>query len=80
MNGLEQRMEEAAALANRALAAAVVPDGSPQGIVLEAMRYRVDAGGKRIRPLLVIETARMLGKEPGEDVVACACAVEMVHT
>lgn len=80
MDRLKRRMEEAAALVGRALAAAIVPDGSPQGIVLEAMRYSVDAGGKRIRPLLVIETARMLGKEPGEDTAACACAVEMAHT
>jgi farnesyl diphosphate synthase len=45
---------------------------------LEAMRYASLAGGKRLRPFLVIETARLLGVE-GEGVVRVAAAIEMVH-
>jgi len=37
-----------------------VPQGE-HGIVAEAMRYAALGGGKRLRPFLVIETARMLG-------------------
>src|SRR6266852_6712112 len=45
----------------------------------KAMRYSVFAGGKRIRPILCIETARIFAA----DVTASlhpACAMEMIHT
>ncbi|MDF2989034.1 MAG: geranylgeranyl pyrophosphate synthase [Eubacterium sp.] len=45
----------------------------------EAMYYSLMAGGKRLRPVLALATAEMLGKEPRE-VVAFACAIEMIHT
>jgi farnesyl diphosphate synthase len=45
---------------------------------LEAMRYASLGGGKRFRPFLTIETARLLGAE-GEGVLRAAAAVEMVH-
>ncbi len=47
--------------------------------LLDAERYSIFAGGKRIRPTLVLEFCRMFG---GEDKAALpfACAVEMVHT
>ncbi len=44
-----------------------------------AMRYSVFAGGKRIRPILCLETARIFAS----DVAAAlhpACAIEMIHT
>ncbi len=50
--------------------------------LLEAMRYAVLGGGKRIRPFLVLETAQLIiGQEPLEDTLAykAACAIEMVH-
>jgi farnesyl diphosphate synthase len=45
---------------------------------LEAMRYASLGGGKRFRPFLTIETARLLGAE-GAGVLRAAAAVEMVH-
>ena len=45
----------------------------------EAMRYSLLAGGKRIRPVLALATARGLGKDPTEFLDA-ACALELVHT
>ncbi len=47
--------------------------------IYDAMQYSLMAGGKRIRPVLTLETCRMCGG----DVAAAlpfACAVEMVHT
>lgn len=44
-----------------------------------AMTYSVDAGGKRIRPLLVLATLKDLGVE-SDDAVMVACAVELIHT
>ena len=51
----------------------------PPASIHTAMRYSVFAGGKRIRPILCLETARIFG----EDVNAAlfpACAIEFIHT
>ena len=50
-----------------------------QKSVIEAARYSLDAGGKRIRPALVMEFCRVCGGEP-EDALPVACAIEMMHT
>ena len=47
--------------------------------LLDAMDYSLTAGGKRIRPVLVLEFARLNGLEP-EKALPAACAVEMLHT
>ncbi len=47
-------------------------------LLMEAMRYTVLGGGKRIRPFLVIETARMLGLETDGPLRAGA-ALELIH-
>lgn len=44
----------------------------------EAMRYAVLGGGKRFRPFLVLESARLFGLLP-EDALDAAAAVELVH-
>ena len=46
--------------------------------VLEAMRYAMLGGGKRLRPHLVVETARLFGRED-EGVLRAGAAVECVH-
>jgi geranylgeranyl diphosphate synthase type II len=45
----------------------------------EAMRYSLLAGGKRVRPVLALATARSLGVDP-DDFLPVACAVELIHT
>ncbi|MGZ5310541.1 MAG: polyprenyl synthetase family protein [Solirubrobacterales bacterium] len=45
----------------------------------EAMRYSLLAGGKRIRPVLALATARSIGLEP-EAVLPAAAAIELIHT
>jgi geranylgeranyl diphosphate synthase type II len=45
----------------------------------EAMRYSLLAGGKRIRPVLVLATAEALGGDP-DEVLPLAAAIEMIHT
>lgn len=45
----------------------------------KAMRYSVFSGGKRMRPIIVIEAAKACGASP-KAAMACACAVELVHT
>ena len=43
------------------------------------MRYSLLAGGKRVRPVLALATARALGAEP-ERFLPVACAIELIHT
>jgi geranylgeranyl diphosphate synthase type II len=47
--------------------------------LVEAMRYSLLAGGKRIRPVLALATAGALGT-PREDVLPLAGAIELIHT
>lgn len=51
----------------------------PQAGLAEAMRYSLLAGGKRIRPMLVLEFCRISGGDV-EMAIPVACAVEMLHT
>ena len=51
----------------------------PQKTLLEAMRYSLLAGGKRIRPVLVLEFCRVCGGD-WEKAVPFAAALEMIHT
>ncbi len=48
-------------------------------IIHKAMRYSVFSGGKRLRPILVIESSRACGGRL-KDALPVACAVELVHT
>jgi len=45
----------------------------------EAMRYSLLAGGKRVRPVLALATARALGAEP-RSYLPVAAAIELIHT
>ncbi|MED4973777.1 polyprenyl synthetase family protein [Geobacillus kaustophilus NBRC 102445] len=45
----------------------------------KAMAYSLEAGGKRIRPLLLLATIQALGKDPAVG-LPVACAIEMIHT
>ncbi|MBR3552404.1 MAG: polyprenyl synthetase family protein [Clostridia bacterium] len=49
------------------------------GVVRDAMRYSVANGGKRIRPVLVLECCRLCGGD-ADSAVDAACALEMIHT
>ena len=50
-----------------------------QGELLEAMRYSLLAGGKRIRPVLLLAFADLCGGRE-EDALPAACGIEMLHT
>ena len=47
--------------------------------LIESMKYSVQAGGKRLRPILFLETIKLLNKNPF-DFIEIACAIEMIHT
>lgn len=46
----------------------------------ESMRYSLLAGGKRIRPVLALEFARLAGLADWKTALPMACALELVHT
>lgn len=56
-----------------------VPAGLPHDGLLESMHYSLTAGGKRIRPTLVLEFCRISGGDI-ERTLPVACAIEMLHT
>lgn len=47
--------------------------------VIQAMNYSLMAGGKRLRPILMYETYRMLGGK-GKEIYPFMAAMEMIHT
>jgi geranylgeranyl diphosphate synthase type II len=57
-----------------------LPEGEKPRVITDAMRYSIFAGGKRLRPILLIETYRTLHGNDIKTVLPAACAVEMIHT
>jgi geranylgeranyl diphosphate synthase, type II len=55
------------------------PSTAPPPVIHEAMRYSVFAGGKRLRPILVIAGAEAAGGQMA-DVLPTACCFELIHT
>ena len=46
--------------------------------IFKSMKYTVTLPGKRLRPVMCLETCRMLGGDI-EDAIPTACAIEMLH-
>jgi geranylgeranyl diphosphate synthase type II len=70
-----------------ALDAALRDRAEVPGALTAAMRYSLLAGGKRLRPLLVLGAAEACGAQRGVDAEAAltlgmpaACAIELIHT
>ena len=53
--------------------------GRCDGVLDEACRYSLMAGGKRVRPALTLEFCRLFGGEP-QNALPFGAAVEMIHT
>jgi geranylgeranyl diphosphate synthase type II len=72
-------LDERKALVDRALDGSLpaVQDDPP--VIVQAMRYSLLAGGKRIRPILCLAAAEAVGGE-AQAVLPAACALEMIHT
>lgn len=50
-----------------------------QSVIMDAMEYSLMAGGKRIRPILMLETYRLFGGS-GKEIEPFLAAIEMIHT
>lgn len=77
--GIERYLRERAALVEQALADAVAAADAPAGRLLEAMRYSLLGGGKRLRPVLALAACEAVGG-PLHAAMGFACAIEMIHT
>ena len=72
-------MAERARAVDEALGRFLPAESAPPETLHRAMRYSVFAGGKRLRPVLVIAGAEAVGGNMAA-VMPTACAVEMIHT
>ena len=72
-------LEERRRLVEEALDRALPPETAWPPTIHRAIRYSLFAGGKRIRPLLVLAAGEAVGGEEAE-LLPPACAVEMIHT
>ncbi len=76
---LEQYIEEKAGLVNSALDRLLPREEGYHKNLHSAVRYSVFAGGKRVRPVLVLASCEAAGGRP-EDALTTACAFECIHT
>ena len=74
----ERRLEEYRQRANIRLESVLSQDSQMPARLLDAMRYSVLGGGKRVRPLLAYASGELCGI-PSEKVDAIAASVELVH-
>jgi geranylgeranyl diphosphate synthase type II len=78
-DAVEARLADHGRLVEAALDRALVSADTPPQVVHQAMRYSVFAGGKRLRPILVLAGAEVAGMGP-DAVLPAAAAVELIHT
>ncbi len=71
--------EEYIELINDALYSAVLFTNGEEDLVSQAMLYSLKNGGKRVRPMLVLEFCRACGGDV-QAALPFACAIEMIHT
>ena len=67
------------ALIDSALEQILPPEQTQPASIHRAMRYSVFAGGKRLRPVLCVESARMFDKDVS-GATQVGCALEFIHT
>jgi len=73
---MKNKMKEYKELINKSLDFYLTPK-TPK-VIWDAMRYSVLADGKRLRPILLLETAKQYGYDI-KDAMPIACAFEMIH-
>ena len=76
---LKAEWEKRRALVEERLVRELRTDEAFDARLAESMEYSLTAGGKRLRPILLMAAADAAGGR-GEDYLTSACAVEMIHT
>ncbi len=76
---LPSYLSKKGAVVEKALDSCFPESEGPESVVIEAMKYSLFAGGKRLRPILCIAGAATVGGTE-RDVLPVACALELIHT
>lgn len=76
---LPEFFEKDRAAVDAALKRLLPAEGTPPPSIHQAMRYSVFAGGKRVRPVLCLESARLFSPEQ-DAILPVACSLEFIHT
>ena len=79
MQPLEEYLEQQRQRVEVILDQLLPPPDSYPPLLMEAMRYSVFAGGKRLRPILTLAATEAVGGDP-ELVLPAAGALEYIHT
>lgn len=77
---LSETLEQGRLAADAALERLLPAAGERPSSIHQAMRHSVFAGGKRLRPILCIETGRMLAGKMPDGIDELGAALEMLHT
>lgn len=77
--GFKEYMSKSIKLVDGALDGYLPSEKEGPVIINRAVRYSVFSGGKRIRPILAIESCKACGGRE-KDAMPAACAIELVHT
>ncbi len=75
----KQYLEARRLTVEEALEVALPQQDGPETRVVEAMRYSLFAGGKRLRPILCLAASEAVGGEV-QAAMPAGCALEMIHT
>jgi len=78
MSRLSSQITESANKVNKFIETVVDVESEPK-VLYRAARHIIDAGGKRLRPFLVLKTCKLVGGKE-EDALATASSLEMLHT
>ena len=76
---LKERLKEYSELVNEEFEKIFNLEDCPERQLREAMKYSLTAGGKRLRPALILEGYRLF-KPDYKKTLPFACAMEMIHT
>lgn len=76
---MNKKLDNYVLMIDNYLALMIPESDEKQKRLIEAMKYSVGAGGKRIRPVLTLEFCRVFGGNV-EKALPVACAIEAAHT
>jgi len=79
MQEIRARLQQWVGEINRCLEELLPDPDTPPAVIHQSMRYSVLAGGKRLRPILMLETAGLFVADV-RPFYRAACAVELIHT
>ena len=75
-----EELEQKKAVADKLIESCLRREDGYASLLIEAVNYSIKVGGKRIRPILLMETNRMFAGDVMQEAKYLAVALEMIHT